>query len=171
MTDQEEALLALGVRLRKLRHATGMTQGKVGYRAGFSQASIGSMERGRYGVLTVATVEKLAGALEYTVEEVLEGTGYEPPEKGVYPPGHGRHRHDPASARAPQSGQVHPLVQELRRVRQKSLTQRQMALRLGVTQPTINSWEYGLSQVTVGNLAEWAEALGFELKLVPKEES
>jgi transcriptional regulator with XRE-family HTH domain len=169
VTDQEEALFALGDRLRRLRQTTGLSQNQVGFRIGLTGSSVGSMERGHYGALAMPTVVKLAAALGYTVAELLGDTGYEPPVRSVYPHGHGMRNRVPEAARAPRPDQVHPLVQELRRERQKTMSQVAMARKLGVSGPTINNWEYGLSQVTVWNLAEWADALGYELKLIPKE--
>lgn len=170
MTDQEEALSAFGERLRKLRSRTGLTQHQVAFRIGRKGPTVGSMERGMHGPIAMPVVVALAEAMGYTVQELLGNTGYDPPPKSRAGGGYGQRRDVPEVARMGKTTEMHPLVAELRRARQKSLSQQGLASLVGVSAPTVNDWEYGLREPKLGDLVTWARALGFEVRLVPLEE-
>lgn len=169
--DQEVALAELGARLKKLRLSTGLTQSKLAWRVGLRGSSISAIERGTHGHLGRVLLGNIADAMGYALEEVLGDTGYVPLEKSRGGTGLGQRRHVPEAARAPRTGHVHPLVKELRLERQKQLSQQKLAAKLGYSSPSVNGWEYGHAQPTVGVVAEWARVLGFELVLRKIEES
>jgi transcriptional regulator with XRE-family HTH domain len=168
--DQSEALAAFGERLRKLRSKTGLTQAQVGWRIDRKGPTIGSMERGMHGPIALPIVLKLAEAMGYTAEELLGDTGYVPPTVTRAGNGYGQRRDVPEVARMGNTAQIHPLVAELRRARQKSFSQQALAKLVGVSGPAVNDWEYGLTQPRLGPFVEWARVLGFEVKLVPIKE-
>ena len=49
--------------------------------------------------------------------------------------------------------------------REQSLTQEELAKRLGITRQAFSNWEGGSNAPTSMNLFRWAEALGAELKV------
>lgn len=62
---------------------------------------------------------------------------------------------------------LHPIITQLRRERQKRYTQPQMAGLIGTSRGNISDWEYGRYSPNLANLTAWARALGFDLALVP----
>jgi transcriptional regulator with XRE-family HTH domain len=64
---------------------------------------------------------------------------------------------------------LHPIITQLRRERQKTCTQAEMARRCGTSRGNISDWEYGRFSPTLAHLTAWADALGFELTLTPKD--
>lgn len=64
--------VAVGTRVREGRKAKGLTQGAFAQTGGFDRNFIGRVERGAQN-LTLATLARLAHALEITVSELVEG--------------------------------------------------------------------------------------------------
>lgn len=63
---------------------------------------------------------------------------------------------------------VDPIIAELVRARrEQGLTGRQVAARIGVVQSQLSYWETGARRPLAQNLADWAQALGYELTLRP----
>jgi transcriptional regulator with XRE-family HTH domain len=69
---------AIGKRIRDLRKARGMTQEAVAEKARIHTKYFGNIERGEVN-LTVATVERIAQALEVSVLEMFQEAGQRPP--------------------------------------------------------------------------------------------
>lgn len=64
----------------------------------------------------------------------------------------------------------HPIVQELRRIRRDSkLSQGALANTIGINQNSIAYRETGRVSPLLSHLSAWAEALGYELALRPKD--
>lgn len=49
------------------------------------------------------------------------------------------------------------------------LTQRDLAERMGIVQSLLGGWESGRQVPTVMSVANWADALGYELAMLPKD--
>lgn len=65
-----------------------------------------------------------------------------------------------------------PIVARLRAIREgRGLTLLQVGEQLGRFSPqTVWQWEAGVHQPRLGNVREWAGALGYDLALVPRKE-
>ena len=65
-----------------------------------------------------------------------------------------------------------PIVARLKAVRLgRGLTLQQIGEQLGRSSPqTVWQWEAGVHQPRLGNVREWANALGYDLALVPRQE-
>lgn len=61
----------LGQRIRKLRASAGLSQDSFAHLAGVSRISVGSIERGSSSI-TIDTLDKLAGALDISMAELLD---------------------------------------------------------------------------------------------------
>lgn len=68
---------AVGRRIRELRLARGLTQEAVAAKAQIHTKYYGALERGEVN-LTIATVERIASALDVPVVEVFQGIDREP---------------------------------------------------------------------------------------------
>ena len=53
---------------------------------------------------------------------------------------------------------------------QQRLTQRQLALRIGCAQSAIAEWETSVTSPRLANVADWAQALGYDLVLTRRTE-
>lgn len=51
----------------------------------------------------------------------------------------------------------------------QGVTQKQLGARIGVGKSLIRNWECGIHLPSVPSLMAWAEALGFDLQLVPTQ--
>jgi len=75
----------MGHKIRKLRKAQGLSQQQLGQKAGFDYRYIGFIEQARVNP-TVKTLEKVAGALDTTVTDLLPSKDeIEANKKGVAP--------------------------------------------------------------------------------------
>lgn len=64
----------------------------------------------------------------------------------------------------------HPVVEVLKGRRiAMGLSQRQLAVLVGVRQAEISAWEIGRKHPTTRNVSRWAAALGCELIIVERE--
>lgn len=63
----------MGERLRQLRLRLGMSQGELEERSGISRATISALENDPDYNTTTKTLERLAAALETTVEQIFFG--------------------------------------------------------------------------------------------------
>lgn len=61
---------ALGIRIRELRKAGGMSQEELGFKASISAAHVGQIERGLKKP-TVETLGKIASALDLSLQELF----------------------------------------------------------------------------------------------------
>lgn len=63
-----------------------------------------------------------------------------------------------------------PIVAELRRIRKEhSITQRDLAVSTGrASHQSIQAWETGVHEPTLGHLRQWAKTLGYDIVLVPR---
>jgi transcriptional regulator with XRE-family HTH domain len=68
----EETRVALGQRLRQLRREKNMSQADLGQAAGLHYTHVGRLERGAASP-TAGALQRLAGALDVSVEYLLEG--------------------------------------------------------------------------------------------------
>ncbi len=68
-----------GENLRRCRKQAGLSQEEVGQRASMDRTQIGILERGER-LPRIDTLMKLAGALEVSPDELLEGIGWRPGE-------------------------------------------------------------------------------------------
>jgi predicted transcriptional regulator len=68
---REEALIAFGNHLRKIREGKKISQEELGYRAGISQSQIYRIEKGLINT-TVSTVVQIAEALEMASKELFD---------------------------------------------------------------------------------------------------
>ncbi len=75
--QQEELAIELGLRLRRLRRAAGLSQHEVADMSGLDRTTIGLLERGKRG-MQVHTLLVVAGALEERPSRILEGIEYIP---------------------------------------------------------------------------------------------
>jgi transcriptional regulator with XRE-family HTH domain len=73
----EDLAIELGLRLRRLRRAAGLSQHDVADMAGLDRTTIGLLERGKRG-MQVYTLLVVAGALEERPSRILEGIEYIP---------------------------------------------------------------------------------------------
>lgn len=63
--------------------------------------------------------------------------------------------------------QVGQLIRQARK--QKGLTQKEVSLKLGLTEATVNGYEAGRQNLTVETLSKVATALGLKLEIYLKE--
>ena len=61
----------MGYKIKEVREAKGMTQGELALEAGVSRTIIAGLESGAVGNTTVATLIKIAKALNVTVEDIF----------------------------------------------------------------------------------------------------
>ncbi len=61
----------LGIKVRKLREAIGISQEELGYRAGVHRTYIGAIERAEQNV-SVDNIHKIARALKVSADELLK---------------------------------------------------------------------------------------------------
>lgn len=146
--------LALGSRLTELREAKGLSQLQVAQQAlGFtvSHAAVSRLERGVFGVVEDAKLDKLAAFYDTSVDNLLvemEGR---------------REAEDPEEYRATESLTVQPGVADrLFNLRQAmGLTKLQMAQHLGhLNVTTWHLWEKGTATPRPDTLLEMATACG-----------
>jgi len=76
----EDIYKVLGVNIKRLRKAAGLSQEKLAELGGFSTAFIGQIERG-HNKASLATVEKLANALSVKNTDLLTGEQQKQPAK------------------------------------------------------------------------------------------
>jgi transcriptional regulator with XRE-family HTH domain len=60
---------------------------------------------------------------------------------------------------------IRQLIEERRR---QGISQREVTRRIGKSTATLNSWERGLREPTLGNLQAWADALDLDVQLVTR---
>jgi transcriptional regulator with XRE-family HTH domain len=82
--------LGLGSRLRNLRHERGLTQQQLAVKAGLAVATYTRLETahpqpGRPGGTTLATLEKLARALDVPISALVDGTNGSINEPAAHP--------------------------------------------------------------------------------------
>ena len=71
------------------------------------------------------------------------------------------------------TGQRDPLVEVLREAREAAgMTQRQLAVRLGSrwSQTAVSQWESGQKLPGLRSLRRWADTLGFDVVLAPRQD-
>ncbi len=71
-TSDETINKAIGTRIRQIRHERGLTTQVIGNRVGVTQAQISQIETGR-SAASVITLYKIAGVLEISMSEMLQG--------------------------------------------------------------------------------------------------
>ncbi|HEX6509786.1 MAG TPA: helix-turn-helix transcriptional regulator [Chloroflexota bacterium] len=66
----------LGRFIRERWHQLGLTQAELGKRLGWSQERISILEHGKYGLPSLPLLDRLASALESSLNEILLAMGY-----------------------------------------------------------------------------------------------
>lgn len=72
MKDVEACHIAVGIKIRQIREALGMTQGDLAKRVGLQRVSVTNMEIGRQRI-SLDGVERYAAALGTTPKHILKG--------------------------------------------------------------------------------------------------
>lgn len=72
MKDVEACHIAVGIKIRQIREALGMTQGDLAKRVGLQRVSVTNMEIGRQRI-SLDGVERYATALGTTPKHILKG--------------------------------------------------------------------------------------------------
>jgi len=61
-------LYEIGQRIRKLRKEQGITQEELAQRAGISRVTLGKLERGQIGSISIKTLDIILGSLGYEID-------------------------------------------------------------------------------------------------------
>lgn len=72
MPTSDRVLRALGLRLRQLREARGLTQEQLGEKSDLDQTYLSGIERGTRNP-SVVVLSRVAKALKLTLSELMEG--------------------------------------------------------------------------------------------------
>jgi transcriptional regulator with XRE-family HTH domain len=75
-TSHEPNLQRFGALIADRRKILGMTQDELAQRVGWSQERISTIERGRYGLPSLPSLARLAGALDLSLVHLLEAVGF-----------------------------------------------------------------------------------------------
>lgn len=69
-------LFEIGKKIRELRKEAFLTQEQLSKQAGISRVTLGKLERGQVGTISVKTLDILLFALKYEIEFVQKGEGF-----------------------------------------------------------------------------------------------
>lgn len=74
MDSKKEILLKFGARVREIRKEKGLSQEELSFRADLHRTYIGMIERAEKNI-TLANIEKIANALEVSINDLFNETG------------------------------------------------------------------------------------------------
>jgi transcriptional regulator with XRE-family HTH domain len=69
---KKKIVIAFGERVRKLRKEKGISQEELSFRADLHRTYIGMIERGEKNI-TIVNIEKIAKALEVSIDKLMSG--------------------------------------------------------------------------------------------------